>query len=74
MNVLITGAKGMMGTALVANLKNIKDNKDRTRPKLHIEEIYEYDIDSTREELEKYCQKADFIFNLAGVNLSLIHI
>lgn len=68
MNVLITGAKGMMGTALVANLKNIKDNKDRTRPKLHIEEIYEYDIDSTREELEKYCQKADFIFNLAGVN------
>lgn len=68
MNILVTGAKGMVGTALVNNLKNIRDNKNRTRPNLKIEEIYEYDIDSTREELDVYCQKADFVFNLAGVN------
>jgi UDP-2-acetamido-2,6-beta-L-arabino-hexul-4-ose reductase len=68
MNILITGAKGMVGTALVNNLKNIRDNKNRTCPNLHIDEIYEYDIDSTSEELDEYCQKADFVFNLAGVN------
>ena len=68
MNILVTGAKGMVGTALVNNLKTIRDNKNRTRPNLCIEEIYEYDIDSTMEELEAYCQKADFVFNLAGVN------
>ena len=68
MNILITGAKGMVGTALVANLKNIKENKNRTRPNLKIEDIYEYDLDSTYEELEEYCKKADFVFNLAGVN------
>lgn len=67
MNILVTGAKGMVGTAFVNNLKNIRDGKNRTRP-LHIEEIYEYDLDSTPEELEEYCQKADFVFNLAGVN------
>ena len=67
MNILVTGAKGMVGTALVNNLKNIRDGKNRTRP-LSIEEIYEYDLDSTPEELEEYCQKADFVFNLAGVN------
>lgn len=68
MNILVTGAKGMVGTALVANLKNIKENKNRTRPNLHIEDIYEYDLDSISEELDSYCQKADFVFNLAGVN------
>ena len=68
MNILITGAKGMVGTALVNNLKNIRDNKNRTRPNLHIEEIYEYDLNSTAEELDEYCRKADFVFNLAGVN------
>ena len=68
MYILVTGAKGMVGTALVANLNNIKENKNRTRPNLQIDEIYEYDLDSTREELEAYCQKADFVFNLAGVN------
>ena len=68
MNILVTGAKGMVGTALCANLKNIRDNKNRTHPNLNIGEIYEYDIDSTPEELEEYCQKADFVFNLAGVN------
>ena len=68
MNILVTGAKGMVGQALVANLKNIRDGKNRTRPGLKIEEIYEYDIDSTEAELEEYCHKADFVFNLAGVN------
>ena len=68
MNILVTGAKGMVGTALVANLKNIQEQKNRTRPNLHIDEIYEYDINSTLEELEEYCGKADFVFHLAGVN------
>lgn len=68
MNILVTGAKGMVGTALVNNLKNIRDNKNRTRPTIHINEIYEYDIQSTEEELNTYCQKVDFIFHLAGVN------
>ena len=68
MKILITGAKGMVGTALTNNLKNIKDGKNKTRPNLLIEEIYEYDLDSTLEQLEEYCQKADFVFHLAGVN------
>lgn len=68
MNILVTGAKGMVGTALVNNLKNIRDNKNRTRPNIKIDEIFEYDLDSTSKQLEEYCQKADFIFNLAGVN------
>ena len=68
MNILITGAKGMVGTALAANLKNIRDGKNRTRPGIQIDEIYEYDLDSTGEELDEYCRKADFVFNLAGVN------
>ena len=58
----------MVGTALCNNLKNIRDGKNRTRPNLHIDEIYEYDLNSTEEELEEYCRKADFVFNLAGVN------
>lgn len=68
MRILVTGAKGMVGTALVNNLKNIRDGKNRTRPDLTIDEIYEYDRNSTRDELESYCRKADFVFNLAGVN------
>lgn len=68
MNILVTGAKGMVGTALCNNLRNIRDNKNRTRSNLHIEEIYEYDLNSTPEELDKYCRKADFVFNLVGVN------
>lgn len=68
MRILVTGAKGMVGTALVNNLKNIRDGKNRTRPAIHIDEIYEYDRDSTLEELDEYCYKADFVFNLAGVN------
>ena len=68
MNILVTGAKGMVGTALVANLKNIKENKNRTRPNIQINKIYQYDLDSTPEQLDAYCQSADFVFNLAGVN------
>ena len=68
MNILVTGAKGMVGTALVNNLKNICDGKNRTRPNIHIENIFEYDIESKYEDLDKYCAEADFVFNLAGVN------
>lgn len=68
MNILITGAKGMVGTALVNNLKNIRDGKNRTRPNIHIDNIYCYDIDSTAEQLDAYCTDCDFVFNLAGVN------
>ncbi|MBR3509211.1 MAG: NAD-dependent epimerase/dehydratase family protein [Lachnospiraceae bacterium] len=68
MNILVTGAKGMVGTALVNNLKNIRDGKNNTRPEIKVNEIYEYDIDSAYEELDEYCAKADFVFNLAGVN------
>jgi UDP-2-acetamido-2,6-beta-L-arabino-hexul-4-ose reductase len=67
-NILITGAKGMVGTALVNNLKNIRDGKNRTRPNIHIDNIYCYDIDSTAEQLDAYCTDCDFVFNLAGVN------
>lgn len=68
MNILVTGAKGMMGNALVNNLKNIRDSKNKIRLSLSIEEIYEYDLNSTPAELDEYCQKADIVFNLAGVN------
>ena len=68
MKILVTGAKGMVGTALCNNLKNIRDGKNRTRPGIQVDEIYEYDVDSTPEELDEYCSKADFVFNLAGVN------
>lgn len=67
MNILITGAKGFVGKNLVASLKNIKSNKDKTR-NIQIDNIYEYDIDSTFEQLDEYCKNADFVFNLAGVN------
>lgn len=68
MKILVTGAKGMVGTALVNNLKSVRDNKNQTRPDIRIEEIFEYDIDSTVEELDFYCKEANFVFNLAGVN------
>lgn len=68
MNTLVTGANGFVGKNLVENLKAIRDRKNRTHPDLQIEEIYEYDKHSTKEELEEYVQKADFIFHLAGVN------
>ncbi len=68
MNILVTGAAGFVGRNLTENLKNIRDWKNRTRPGIVIDEIYEYDIDSTPEQLDTYCAKADFVFNLAGVN------
>ena len=68
MKILVTGAKGFVGKNLCATFYNIRDGKDKSRPNLSIEEIFEYDIDSTPDELEKYCQEADFVFNLAGVN------
>ncbi|SDA73506.1 UDP-2-acetamido-2,6-beta-L-arabino-hexul-4-ose reductase [Butyrivibrio sp. INlla18] len=68
MKILVTGAKGFVGKNLVENLKNIRDGKDRTRPALHIEGIFEYDIDTDPLLLKDYCQEADFVFNLAGVN------
>lgn len=58
----------MVGTALVNNLKTIQDGRNKTRPDIHIEEIYEYDIDNTLEELDQYCKECNFVFNLAGVN------
>lgn len=68
MNILVTGAKGMVGTALCNNLKNLRDGKDRTRPNLAIDEVFEYDLDSTPGQLREWCSKCDFVFNLAGVN------
>lgn len=68
MKILVTGAKGMVGTALVNQLRNIKCEKNRTRPHLKIEEIFEYDISSSPEELDYFCKNSDFVFNLAGVN------
>jgi len=68
MKVLITGAKGFVGRNLCANLRNIQEGKDRRFPELNIEAVFEYDLDSTPEELDQWCKEADFVFNLAGVN------
>ena len=68
MNVLVTGAKGFVGKNLVCALENIKNGKDKTRPSLEINQIYSYDIDTDPSLLDEYCAKANFIFNLAGVN------
>ena len=68
MKILVTGAKGFVGKNLCAALNNIKDGKDRRFPELSIEAVYEYDLDSTPEELDVWCASADFVFNLAGVN------
>lgn len=68
MNILVTGAKGFVGKNLVENLKCVRDGKNTTRPELKIDEIYEYDVESDTEQLFYYCERADFVFNLAGVN------
>ena len=68
MKILVTGAKGFVGKNLCAALKNIKDGKDRRFGSFTIEEVFEYDIDSTAEELDRWCRECDFVFNLAGVN------
>ena len=67
MKILVTGAKGFIGKNLVENLKNVKDGKDKTRGVV-IDEIFEYDVDSSEEALESYCKECDFVFNLAGIN------
>jgi len=68
MNILITGAEGFVGKNLTSSLRNIKEGKDKTHPGIEIGELYLYDIDSPEELLEEACEKADFVFNLAGVN------
>ena len=68
MKILVTGAKGFVGKNLVAQLKNIRDGKAKCYGDIAIEDIYEYDIDSTSEQLDCYCRDCDFVFNLAGVN------
>lgn len=68
MKILITGAKGFVGRNLVENLKNIRDGKDKTHNISSDLEILEYDIDNTLEQLDEFCKRADFVFNLAGVN------
>ena len=68
MKILITGAKGFVGKNLVAALNAIKDGKDKTRPNLTVEEVFEFDVDTDQSLLDEYCSQADFVFNLAGVN------
>ena len=68
MKILVTGAKGFVGRNLCANLRNIQEGKDKRFPELSIEAVFEYDLDSTPEELDRWCAEADFVFNLAGVN------
>lgn len=68
MNILVTGAKGFVGKNFCASLNNIRDGKDRTRPNLVVDEIYEYDLDTDATLLDTYCEKADFVFHFAGIN------
>ena len=68
MNILVTGAKGFVGKNLVAALNNIKENKDRTHPEIKLTNVFEFDVDTDIALLDEYCQDADFVFNLAGVN------
>ena len=68
MKILVTGAAGFVGRNLVENLKNIRDGKNRTRPHIKIDTIYEYDRENTLQELDAFCSDCDFVFNLAGVN------
>lgn len=68
MKILVTGAKGFVGRNLCAQIKNIKDGKAKCYGDLVVDDVFEYDIDSTPEQLDEWCQKCDFVFNLAGVN------
>lgn len=68
MRILVTGARGFVGKNLCAQLKNIRDGKARYYRNLVIDEVFEYDIDSTSEQLDIWCRNCDFVFNLAGVN------
>lgn len=68
MKILVTGAKGFVGKNLCCQLNNIKEGKARCYGDLQIDEVFEYDIDSTPEQLDSWCGECDFVFNLAGVN------
>ena len=68
MKILVTGARGFVGRNLVSQLRNIQSGKVKCYGDLTVDAVYEYDIDSTIEELEVYCHDCDFVFNLAGVN------
>lgn len=68
MNILVTGSRGFVGKNLCTALKSIKDGKDRTRPDLHVDAIFEYDIDTDPALLDEYCKNTDFVFHLAGIN------
>lgn len=68
MNILVTGAKGFVGKNLCAQLNNIAQGKAKFYGEITIDNVFEYDIDSTEEQLDRYCRQADFVFNLAGVN------
>ncbi len=68
MKILVTGAKGFVGRNLVAQLRNVKDGKAKCYGAVTVSDVFEYDIDSTPEQLDTYCKEADFVFNLAGVN------
>ena len=68
MKILVTGAKGFVGRNLCAQLKNIKEGKARCYGDVTVDAVFEYDLDSTSEELDRWCAEADFVFNLAGVN------
>ena len=68
MKILVTGAKGFVGKNLCAELKNIRDGKAKCWGDVVVEEVYEYDLGNTQEELDEWCSKCDFVFNLAGVN------
>ena len=68
MKILVTGARGFVGRNLTENLKNIRDGKNRTRPGLVIDEIYEYGRENTAQDLDRFCAECDFVFHLAGVN------
>lgn len=68
MKILVTGAKGFVGKNLCCQLNNIKEGKARCYGDLQVDEVFEYDIDSTPEQLDRWCGECDFVFNLAGVN------
>ena len=68
MKILVTGAKGFVGRNLCSQLNNIKTGKAKCYGDLQIDEVFEYDLDSTMEQLDAWCSECDFVFNLAGVN------
>lgn len=68
MNILVTGSSGFVGKNLIETLKTIQDERNKTRPNIHIDEIFSFDLDTPKEDLDDYCEKADFVFHLAGVN------